>query len=81
VWRGRQQQFERQDDEESDIEEQQIDTASTSAITGTDVRVRVRGVSRGALHWNIAATAVFVVHVLKKCTTEDSVVLFFTVQY
>ena len=34
----------------------------------------------GPLHWYPAATVVFVVHVLKKCTTEDSVVLFVAVR-
>ena len=79
------------DDAASDVdrgEVQQSDTPETSAITDTPCLLPSTTAKCvlwrrwiHALHWCLAATAVSAAHVLKRCTTEDSVVLCVEVRF
>ena len=80
------------DDAASDVDRgdvQQSDTPSMSAITDTAVSAPVDNcevclvapMDPRALHWCLAATAVSAAHVLKRCKTEDSVVLCVEVRF
>ena len=73
------------DDAASDVDRGEVqlsDTPSTSATTDTAVSAHVDNCDvclvapmDPSIAWCLAATAVSVAHVLKRCTTEDSVVL------